>query len=187
MMNRPIHILGISGSLRKGSLNSALLRAAVNLKPPGMEIEIHELADVPLYNADIDGKEKPPAVQLLRSRIAAADGLLIATPEYNYSVPGVLKNAIDWASRGGAESPLTGKPAALFGIGGMMGTSRAQLHLRQILLFNGMLVLPKPEVYISSAPEKIDAAGQLTDEPTSRRVGELLQAFLVWTRRFGAS
>lgn len=183
-MEKTIHILGISGSLRKLSHNTFLLRAAKELKPAGMEIDIFDISAIPLYNADLDGSQKPTSVQNLKSRIAASDGLLIATPEYNYSVPGVLKNAIDWASRVGSESPLNGKPLAVIGIGGMMGTLRAQLHLRQIAMFNGMLVLPKPELYISDKPEKIDANGRLTDEPTRERLIDLLNAYLVWIRRF---
>ena len=183
-MTRNVKILGISGSLRTASYNTGLLHAAINLAPPEMEITLFDLSPLPLYNADNDVDRKPEPVSRLKTAIAAADALLIATPEYNYSVPGVLKNAIDWASRGGKESPLNGKPLAIFGVGGVMGTVRAQLHLRQIALFNGMVVMPKPEVYVSSSSEKFTPSGLLTDEPTRDRIKIFLDALLQWTLRF---
>jgi chromate reductase len=183
-MTKTIKVLGISGSIRKGSHNTGLLRAAVELQPPGMEIEVFDLSPLPLYNADNDGESKPESVNRFKSTIARADALLIATPEYNYSIPGVLKNAIDWASRGGKESPLNGKPIAIFGAGGVMGTVRAQMHLRQIVLFNGMYTLPKPELYVANSGEKFDPSGILRDEPTRERIKKLLEEFLRWTLRF---
>ncbi len=183
-MTKKVQILGISGSLRKGSHNTGLLRAALDLQPHDMEITLFDISPLPLYNADLDGGKKPDAVIRFKTAVAAADAMLIATPEYNYSVPGVLKNAIDWASRGGKESPLNGKPLAMFGAGGVMGTVRAQLHLRQIALFNGMVVMPKPEIYVSSSNEKFDASGVLIDEPTRGRIKLFLEAFLKWALRF---
>jgi chromate reductase len=180
-----IRLLGISGSLRTGSANSGLLRAAQAVLPPGMTLTIHNLAALPLYNADSDGPAPPGPVRALKDAIAAADGLLIATPEYNYSVTGVLKNAIDWASRPPAESPLTGKPLAMMGAGGAMGTVRAQSHLRQIAQFNGMLTLAKPEVYVANVREKFDQAGNLKDEATLKAIRRLLEAFEAWIRRLG--
>jgi chromate reductase len=183
-MVKTIKVVGISGSLRKGSHNTGLLQAAVELQPHGMEIQLFDLSSLPFYNADIDGENKPESVNRFKTTLARADAMLITTPEYSYSVPGVLKNAIDWASRGGKESPLNGKPLAIFGAGGVMGTVRAQLHLRQIALFNGMYVLPKPELYVANSVEKFDPSGLLTDKPTRERVRKLLEEFLQWTLRF---
>jgi chromate reductase len=182
-MANKIHVLGFSGSLRKGSFNTALLRAAVELLPEGMTLEIFDLSPLPFFNSDLEAQGTPEAVKNFKARIAAADALLIATPEYNYSIPGVLKNAIDWASRTPKDSPLNGKPVAMTGAGGMFGTVRAQMHLRQIALHNGMLVLAKPEVYVARASEKFDTAGRLIDEPTRQRLRELLEALAAWTRK----
>ncbi len=179
-----VHVLGISGSLRKFSYNAGLLRAASELLPEGMTLEVFDLAPIPLFNQDLtDSGNIPEPVQQFKARIAAADALLIATPEYNYSMPGVLKNAIDWASRPLQGSPLDGKPLAMMGAGGGMGTSRAQHHLRQIAVFTNMLPLNKPEVTVQRAFEKFDAQGHLTDEPTRQQVRALLEALVAWTRR----
>ncbi len=180
---RSINVLGFSGSLRKASYNSGLLRAAGELLPEGMTLEIFDLHAIPLYNADNDGGSLPEPVRHFKSRIAVADALLIVTPEYNYSVSGVLKNAIDWASRTPKDSPLNGKPLAMMGAGGTMGTLRAQMHLRQILQFNGTLPLQKPELYVSKAWEKFDAEGNLLDADTRKAVRSLLEALLAWTLR----
>lgn len=183
-MTTPIHVVGISGSLRAVSWNTGLLRAAAELLPQGMSLEMIDLAPVPLYNQDLDKPELlPDGVRQLRERIRAADALLIATPEYNYSIPGVLKNAIDWASRPIQGSPLSGKPMAMMGAGGMYGTVRAQLHLRQIATSTDMLQLNRPEVRIGRAWEKFDTAGNLTDEPSRLEIRALLEALAVWTRR----
>jgi chromate reductase len=176
-------ILGISGSLRQKSWNTGLLRAAVGMAPEGMQIQAFDLSAIPMYNADNDGAAMPAVVKEFRSKIASSDALLFATPEYNYSVPGVLKNAIDWASRTPKESPLAGKPIAMMGAGGAMGTVRAQLHLRQILLHNGTLILPKPEVYIGRGWEKFDAEGNLIDENSKKQVLALLEALQGWILR----
>jgi chromate reductase len=180
-----IRVLGISGSLRKGSFNTAVLRAAVELAPAGMTIETAEIRDIPPYDEDLRGDPPtfPAAVQTLRERIAASDALLIVTPEYNYSVPGVLKNAIDWASRPPAH-PFAGKPLAIMGAsGGPSGTMRAQYHLRQIAVFLDMHPLNKPEVFVRSAQERIDEHGKLTDEPTRKVIADQLVALAAWTNR----
>ena len=182
-MSKPVHVLGFSGSLRKGSYNTNLLRAAADLLPDGMTLEVFDLAPLPLYNEDLRAAVYPPAVQAFRERLSAADALLIATPEYNYSIPAVLKNALDWASRP-PEPPLTGKPVALMGAStGNFGTVRAQLHLRQVCVFTNMHPLNKPEVLVPRAMDKFDAEGRLTDEPTRGYVRDLLVALAAWTRQ----
>ena len=185
-MTTPIHVLGFSGSLRKASYNTALLRAAGDLVPEGMSLEIFDIAPIPLYNQDLESA-LPPSVQEFKARIAAADAILIATPEYNYSVPGVLKNAIDWASRP-PDRPLNNKPGAMMGASsGLFGTVRAQHHLRQILQHTNVLALNKPEVYVPQAQNKFDSNGQLTDEITRGFVKDLLVALAEWTRRLRSS
>lgn len=182
MADDSLRVLGISGSLRKGSFNTALLRAAIELAPPGMRIETAELRDIPLYDEDVRAQGLPPSVQRLRERIASADALLVVTPEYNFSVPGVLKNAIDWASRP-PQQPFAGKPLAIMGASsGLSGTMRAQYHLRQIAVFLDMLPLNKPEVFVRSGAERF-ADGRLTDEPTRKVVAEQLAALDAWVRR----
>ena len=177
-MERPLTIIGIAGSLRAGSINRALLDAALDLAPHHMAIRVFDLSPIPLYNSELDTDERRPAVvNEFKQAIAEADGLLIATPEYNYSVPGVLKNALDWASRPGGNSPLKGKPTAIMGAtGGMWGTVRAQTHLRDILASTGTPVVLKPEVLVASAREKFDDQCNLTDEPTRLFVSDLLSA-----------
>ena len=176
-------VIGISGSLRKGSFNTAALRAAQGLAPAGMTIEIAEIGDLPLYNDDVRAAGYPPAAERLRSEIASADAVLFVTPEYNYSVSGVLKNAIDWASRP-PNQPLDGKPVAIMGAsGGLFGTARAQYHLRQMLIFLNAFPLNKPEVMIGQAQTRFDQAGNLTDEPTREFIRKLLEALRDWTNR----
>ena len=183
-MASPVHVLGFSGSLREASFNSGLLRAAQAVLPERTTLEIFDLAPIPLFNQDLaDSGAVPEPVLAFKTRIAAADALLIATPEYNYSFTGVLKNALDWASRPVADSPLSGKPVALIGAGGAMGTSRAQLHLRQVAVATSMLPLSKPELAVQSAVKKFDADGNLADEPTRERLRALLEALAAWTRR----
>lgn len=182
----PIKVLGISGSLRKGSFNSALLRAAVELAPEGMTIETAEIRGIPLYDEDLRSKGVPDSVQELRAAIGSADALLIVTPEYNYSVPGVLKNAIDWASRPPSQ-PFAGKPLAMLGAsGGTSGTMRAQYHLRQVAVFLDMHVLNKPEIFVRNAATLFDEHGKLTDEPTRKLIGEQLVALAAFTKRSGS-
>lgn len=186
MSSRPtLKVLGISGSLRKGSFNTAALRAAIELAPEGMAIERGDISALPLYDEDLRAAGFPPPVQRLRDQIAAADALLFVTPEYNYSVPGVLKNAIDWASRP-PDQPFAGKPAAIMGASpGMIGTARAQYHLRQSCVFLDMHLVNKPEVMIAGAAGKFDAEGRLTDEPTRGFIRDLLAALAAWTLRLG--
>jgi len=185
--NAPIRVLGFAGSLRAGSYNRALLRAAAELAPDGMQIETFDLAEIPLYNADLDHDDKrPEAVERFKAAIEAADALLIAAPEYNYGVPGVLKNAIDWASRPGFGSPLAGKPVASIGAAtGMIGTARGQEHLKLILLATLSLVMPYRSVVVSRAADKFDDAGRLTDEKTRGYLRDFLAAFRDFVRRVG--
>ncbi|MBI1764040.1 MAG: NAD(P)H-dependent oxidoreductase [Acidobacteria bacterium] len=184
-MKQPIHILGIAGSLRRASYNRAALRAAAQLVPEGAVLEIFELDGIPLFNQDED--QNPPAkVVELKRRIRAADAILFVTPEYNYSIPGVLKNAIDWASRPYGDSAWNGKPAALMGASvGTFGTVRAQYHLRQIMVFLNMFPINQPEVMIGSAHTRFDQEGNLTDEPTQEFIRQLLQNLVAWTQRHG--
>ena len=180
-------VLGLSGSLRRGSFNTAALRAAQDLVPAGVTIETAEIGDLPLYNEDVRAVGNPPPVERLRSQMAAADALLIVTPEYNYSVPGVLKNAIDWASRP-PNQPFDGKPVAIMGASpGLLGTARAQYHLRQMLVFLNAMPINKPEVFITQANTKFDEAGRLTDEPTRDMIRKLLQSLADWTNRLQRS
>jgi chromate reductase, NAD(P)H dehydrogenase (quinone) len=174
-MNDTIQILGISGSLRRGSYNRAALRAAVELAPSGMTIDDSvDIGGLPLFNQD-DEAAFPAAALDLKARIRAADAILIATPEYNYSVPGVLKNAIDWASRPYGDSAWNGKPVALMSASpGMAGGLRAQYHLRQSFVFLNMHPVMQPEVAIADAARRFDAEGRLTHEPTRQHIAALL-------------
>lgn len=178
-------VCGLAGSLRRASLNRALLRAAQELAPAGMEIRIFDrMAEIPLFNADLEASGDPEAVIALRRAIADADALLIATPEYNHGVPGVLKNAIDWASRPARRSVLTGKPTAILGASpGVTGTARAQAQLRQSFVFTDTPALLQPEILVYRAREKFDAEGRLTDERTREFVVKLLEGLAGWTRR----
>lgn len=175
-------ILGIAGSLRKGSYNRAALRAAQGLVSDGVTLEIFELDGIPGFNQDED--QHPPAkVSELKAKVRAADAILFVTPEYNYSVPGVLKNAIDWASRPYGDSAWEGKPVAVMGASpGMLGTARAQYHLRQSFVFLNMVPLNQPEVMIANAAERFDEAGNLIDEKTRGFIRRLLEALVDWTR-----
>lgn len=181
-MGTPIRVLGIAGSLRMASLNKATVRAAAELAPAGMTLDSFDLADIPFYNSDVEAEGFPLAVAALREAIALADGVLWVTPEYNFSTTGVLKNAIDWASRP-PNTPLNGKPAAITGAGGRLGTARAQYHLRHIFQHSNLLVLNTPEVFIMRAREKFDDQGNLTDPETRQQLEELLVAFAAWIRR----
>jgi chromate reductase, NAD(P)H dehydrogenase (quinone) len=182
-MNKPINILGIAGSLRRQSYNRSALSAAKQLAPEGVTLNIFELDGIPAFNED-DEKNPPAKVVELKKQIRAADALLIVTPEYNYSVPGVLKNAIDWASRPYGDSAWSGKPAAIMGASvGNIGTARAQYHLRQIFVFLNILAINQPEVMIGNAAERFDAEGNLTDEKTKEYIRKLLQGLVDWTAR----
>ena len=186
-MSDQLNVFAISGSLRQKSFNSAALRACAGLAPAGMRIEIYEdLRDIPPYDEDVRAAGFPSAVLGLRRRIMTADALLISTPEYNHSVPGVLKNAIDWASRP-PEVPLFGKSVAVMGASmGLLGTVRAQYHLRDMCVFFDARVVNKPEVFIGQAQTKFDAEGNLTDESTSAVLRAMLEALRAQTLRMRA-
>jgi len=176
-------ILGFAGSLRKGSYNKSLLRAAAEMVPPEVKLEIFDLEGIPPFNQDF---EDQPAerVKEFKNKIRAADALLIATPEYNYSVPGVLKNAIDNASRPHGDNAFDGKPVAIMGASiGMLGTARAQYHLRQSCVWLNLYPLNKPEVMVPLAQEKIDPNGRVIDEKTREKIKELLESLVAWTRK----
>ncbi len=183
----PIRVLGIAGSLRHESYNRRLLAATRELAPEAMKIEIFDLAPIPLYNGDLDTEgARPEAVLQLKRAITEADALLIATPEYNHSVPGVLQNAIDWASRPGGKSPFVGKPAALMGASpGAIGTARAQQQLKLVLLSTLAAVMPHPGVAVGNVMEKINSAGELVHEPTRQFLLSFLQDLWEWTHRIG--
>jgi chromate reductase len=182
-MNNPLKILGIAGSLRKRSYNRATLVAAQQLTPEGAEIEIFDLEGIPLFNQDNE-HEPVGRVMEFKAKIRAADAILFATPEYNYSVPGVLKNAIDWASRPPGDNAWAGKPVAIMGAsGGPLGTARAQYHLRQMFVTLDMKAVNKPEVMIGSAKERFDEAGSLTDEKTRALIRKLLESLVAWTQQ----
>lgn len=182
-MNDSVKILGIAGSLRKGSYNRAALRAAQKLVPNNARLEIFELDGIPPFNQDLE-MQPPQAVSELKSKVRSADAILFVTPEYNYSVSGVLKNAIDWGSRPYGDSAWEGKPAAIMGASmGMMGTVRAQYHLRQMFVFLNMYALNRPEVMIPRAADKFDAQGNLIDNDTRERIREILSALVVWAIR----
>jgi chromate reductase, NAD(P)H dehydrogenase (quinone) len=182
-MNKAITILGIPGSLRRDSYNRAALRAARELVPEGATLDVFELEGIPGFNQDEE--QNPPAkVVELKKRVRGADAILFVTPEYNYSVPGVLKNAIDWASRPYGDSAWNGKPAAIMGASvGAIATARAQYHLRQIMVFLNMFPINQPEVMIGNASERFDAQGNLTDDATKDYIRKLLQSLVEWTQR----
>jgi len=170
-----VSILGFAGSLRRQSYNRAALRAAVKLVPSGITLNTFDLDGIPPFNQDHE-KEPPNAVREFKAAILRADGILIVTPEYNYSVSGVLKNAIDWASRPYGENAWDGKPVGIMGASvGMLGTARAQYHLRQMFVFLNMFPLNQPEVMIADADQKFDKDGNLKDETTAEKIRELLQ------------
>ena len=176
-------ILGFAGSLRAASFNRSLLRAAVELAPADMDLVTFDLAGIPPFNQELEA-QPPEAVKNFKTAIRAADAILIVTPEYNYSIPGVLKNAIDSASRPYGDNAFDGKPVAIMGASiGAFGSARAQYHLRQTFVFLNMFPLNQPEVMVASAQDKFDGSGRLTDEPTRQRVKELLEALAAWTKR----
>ena len=182
-MNTPINILGIAGSLRRQSYNRSALRAARQLVPEGVTLDIFELDGIPGFNQD-EEQNPPDKVVELKKRIRAADALLFVTPEYNYSIPGVLKNAMDWASRPYGDSAWSGKLAAIMGASvGTIGTARAQYHLRQVFVALNIFPINQPEVMIGNAAGRFDAQGNLTDEKTKDHIRNLLRALAEWTER----
>jgi chromate reductase len=184
-MSDPIKVLAFAGSLRQASLNRSLLRAAVERTPEGMSIEVFDLKGVPLYDGDVEAAGDPEGVRAFKAAIAAADGLLIATPEYNHGVPGVTKNAVDWASRPPRGAVLSGKPVGIIGASpGITGTARGQSQLRQAFEFTNSYCMPQPELLVFKAHEKFDAEGRLTDEATGKFLAAYLEAFAAWVRRF---
>jgi chromate reductase len=183
-MSSHVRILGIAGSLRRGSYNQAALRAAKLLVPENSEIDLFQLDGIPMFNEDNE-KSPPSSVVELKKRIRSANAVLIVTPEYNYSIPGILKNAIDWASRPHGDNAWPGKPAAIMGASlGAIGTARAQYHLRQIFVTLNLFTLNQPEVIIADAGHRFDESGNLIHEPTKQLIQELLKNLVDWTRRF---
>lgn len=179
-----LHIVGFAGSLRRRSYNRALLAAAPELMPSDMTLEVIEIGDLPFYNADVEAEGDPPSVVKFKSALEKADGLLIATPEHNAGLPGLVTNAIDWGSRLPGRAPLTGKPVALMGASpGQIGTARSQLHLRQILAQVHARLLPPPELLVAGAHQKFDSDYRLTDEGTRVVLKTLLLRFAHWIRR----
>lgn len=177
-------IVAFAGSLRRGSFNRALIRAAQELAPEGMTIEPVEIGELPFYNADVEAEGDPSSVATFKAALHQCDGILIATPEYNDGIPAVLGNAMDWGSRLPGRSPLSGKPVALVGASpSQVGTARAQLHLRQILSHVHARVLPPPELLVSKAHERFDTALRLKDEGTRKVLGDLLARFGRWIAR----
>lgn len=180
-----VRVLGVAGSLRLGSLNRALLRAAIKLAPSGMTIETFDLNEVPLYNGDVEAAGDPPGVASFKDAIRAADAVLFVTPEYNHGVPGVMKNAVDWASRPARDAALNGKPVGIIGASpGQTGTARGQSQLRQAFEFTNSYCMPQPEILVFRALEKFDANGELTDEKTAAFLGRYLEALRTWTLKF---
>jgi chromate reductase len=182
-MTNSIRILGIAGSLRSGSYNLLLLAAAKELLPVDVHLEVYDVGDLPFYQQELE-QPLPPSVARLKAAIDRADAVLFATPEYNYSIPGVLKNAIDWASRPGGSSAWAGKPVAIAGASpGMLGTARAQYHLRQILVALDMTAINQPEVMIASARDRFDSSGRLVDEKSRQLLSQLLNNLTDLTRQ----
>jgi chromate reductase len=185
-MNRGINILGFAGSLRNGSYNRALLRAAADLVPDDTKLDIFDFEGIPPFNQDLE-RSMPEKVKEFKAKIRLADAILIATPEHNYSIPGVLKNAIDWASRPYGDNSFEGKPVAIMSAStGMLGGARAQYQLRQVFVFLNMYPVNRPEVFVTFANQKFDEKGKLTDEKTKEFVKQLLEALVTWTKKLKA-
>ncbi len=181
-----IKVLGISGSLRKASSNTGLLRASQEVAPEGMGVTIFDIKDLPFYSRDIEAEGDPPPVTALKSAIREADAVMVATPEYNWGTSGALKNAIDWASRDREEGSLMGKPVTIIGSGGRAGTARAQMLLQETLAETGSLVMVKPGVLVQAygSPRRFDSEGSLVDEGTKDLLRRHLEDFAKWTMRF---
>ncbi len=186
-MDKQVNILGFAGSLRKDSYNKALLREAAKLVPDDARLEIFDLEGIPPYNADVE-QPQPDRVKEFKAKIRSADAILVATPEYNYSIPGVLKNAIDWASRPYPDNSFADKPVAMMSASiGLLGGARAQYHLRQVFVFLDMHPVNKPEIFVTFAYSKFDEKGNLTDETARKLIGELLENLVAWTKRLKKS
>ena len=184
MAEDPARIVAFAGSLRRRSLNRALIEAGREVAPPEFTITTIEIGGLPFYDADIETQGDPPAVTEFKGALAAADGILIATPEHNSGIPGVLTNALDWGSRLPGRSPLAGKPVMVMGASpSQVGTARAQLHLRQVLSHVQARVLPPPELLLARAHERFDAELRLTDENTRLLLAGLLRRFAAWIAR----
>lgn len=173
-------VIGISGSLRKASTNTGLLRCAAQHMPQGMDFEILDIGDIPLYNGDLD---KPDSVKRVVAKMAEADALVLACPEYNYSIAPALKNVLDWASREKDKAALAGKPVAIMGSGGGMGSARAQYHLRQVCVVLDMHPLNKPEVFGRAFGGEFDTDGNVTDEKLKHKIAEQMTALKVWAEK----
>ena len=180
----PINILAFAGSLRRASYNRGLVRAAADIAPSSVAITIYDLAGLPLYNQDVEDAGEPSSVVDFKAAIRAADALLVATPEYNHGVPGVLKNAIDWASRPRQTSPLTDKAIGVMGASpGRGSTARAQAQLRETFVFTGACVMPQPELLVAAAAQFFDADGNVTDAALRRSIEGLIAGLRTWTIR----
>ena len=187
LVEKKLGILGFVGSLRKGSFNKALMRTAVELTPENLEIEVFDLEGIPVFNQDLEN-QPPQIVKDFKAKIKAADALLIATPEYNYSISSVLKNAVDWASRPYADKVFNGKPVALMSASiGRLGGARAQYHLRQTFVFLNMHPLNSPEIMLPFAKENIDENGNLTNRDTRAQIKQMLDELAKWTMQLKAS
>jgi chromate reductase, NAD(P)H dehydrogenase (quinone) len=185
-MEKTLTILGIAGSLRKASYNRGVLRAAQQLVPEGAKIELFELDGIPAFNQD-EETNPPTRVTELKERVRAADAILFSTPEYNYSIPGVLKNAIDWASRPYGDNAWNEKPVAVMGASvGAVGTARAQYHLRQSFVFLNMRPTNGPEVMIGNAAQRFDEQGNFKDEASKELIRKMLVDLVQWTRQLEA-
>jgi len=183
IMDKPITILGFAGSLRKDSYNKALLHVAMKLTPKSAKLEIFDLEGIPPFNQDLENR-MPEKVRKFKAKIKAADAILIVTPEHNYSMPGVLKNAIDWASRPPGDNSFEGKPVAIMSAStGALGGARAQYHLRQVLVSLNMHAINRPEVIVALVDEKIDEKGNLADEKTRKKIGQLLKNLVDWAKK----
>lgn len=187
-MSTPVSVLGIAGSLRKGSYNRALMHAAFEARPPEMTVSEFDLHPLPFYNGDVEAQGDPEPVHRFKEAIRRADALLIVTPEYHRSVPGVLKNALDWGARdpkgkGVITSPLSGKPVGILSASGVYGAMVAQMHLRQILMETRSHVMVQPQIFVTMVRQKFDADFKLTDDPTRQQLTDFMAALAAWTHK----
>jgi chromate reductase len=186
-VSEPLRFLGFVGSLRKGSYNKALMRAVTQLLPENVALEVFDISEFPLFNQDFE-RTPPPQVKEFKAKIRVADALLIASPEYNYSIPGVLKNAIDWASRPPSDNVFDGKPVAIMSAStSKLGGGRMQYHLRQSFVWLNMHPINRPEFMLANAASYFDSEGNLTDEDTKKRLRELIESLAKWTLKLKAT